>query len=116
MENGNLTHTMTMTERQEILGRMKIEDYFERYSINNKLVEPEYACIKVIREKLESATQLTMSDAEEILKIYNRTHDLQQYHGSGWLDYQLHLRSLLTVDNFQIEVDKRNGRMRLKTA
>ena len=103
-----------MTERQEIFKRMKkIEDYFQQCSLDDKLFEPELWCVKIIREKVGDVNKLTTKQAEEILEIYNETNAGQHYSGSGWMDYQLHLRHLLTVDNFKIEVDNASGRMRI---
>ena len=103
-----------MTDREEILKRMKkIEDYFLRQSSDNKSFEPELHCAKIIREKVGEVIQLTAKDADEILEIFNETNAGQHYNGSAWMDYQLHLRHLLTLDNLKIEIDNASGRMRL---
>lgn len=104
----------TMTERQEILKRMKkIEDYFEQCSADNKLFRPEFECAKTIRDIVGHGSQLTRQEAEEIVKIHNGTNAGQHHSGSGWMDYQLHLRHLLTVDNLKVEIESSSGQMRI---
>lgn len=101
-----------MTDRQEVLKRMKrIEDYFQRNSLDNVLFQPEFLCAKTIRERIETIGHLTTQDAEDLLKIYNETNAGQHYDGSGWFDYQLHLRILFKIDNLKAEVDFTTGRI-----
>lgn len=101
-----------MTERNEILKSMKkIEDYFQRCSQDNELFKPEFECARAIRHKVESVKRLTTKQAKDVLKIYNEANAGQHYDGSGWKDYQLHLRHLLTVDTFKIEIELPVGRI-----
>ena len=94
-----------MTEAHEILQRMKkIEDYFQRCSMDNKLFIPEYECAKKIREIAGHGNQLTEREADDILKIYNETNEQKHYDGSGWMDYQLHLSHLMKVNNLNIKI------------
>jgi hypothetical protein len=103
-----------MTERQEVLKRMKkIEDYFQQNSLNNILFEPEFQCAKKIREKIAVLGQLTIKDVEDILKIYNEANAGRHHRGSGWIDYQLHLRHLFNIDDLKVDVDDLSGRMRI---
>jgi hypothetical protein len=95
-----------MAEREKILKEMKkIEAYFQQYSSGKDLFHPELLCAKTTRKKIEKVTgHLTTRDVEDILKIYNETTTGSHYDGSGWLDYQIHLRQLLTIDSFNIDV------------
>ncbi len=93
----------------------KIEDYFQQSSFDNILFQPEFLCAQRIRAKIENIEFLTISDAEDILKIYNETNAGQHYDGSGWFDYQLHLRLLITIDNLKVDMDNTSGRMRINT-
>lgn len=91
----------------------KIEEYFQRYSSDNNLFQPEFLCARAIRQKVEGAGRLTTGDAEDILKIYNETNVGQHDNGSGWLDYQLHLQHLLSIDNIKFDVDNSSMQIRL---
>jgi hypothetical protein len=103
-----------MTERQEVLKRMKkIEDYFQKNSLNNILFEPQFQCAKAIREKIGDLGQLAVKDVEDILKIYNEVNAGRHDNGSGWLDYQMHLRHLFNIDDLKVDVDDLSGRMRI---
>jgi hypothetical protein len=103
-----------MTERLEILERMKkIEGYFQRHASENKAFNPEFECARAIRERVVQGNHLTIQDVHDILKICNETNAGPHYNGSGWLDYQLHLRHLLTVDGFIVDVDNNSGQMRI---
>ena len=88
-----------------------IEDYFQQNSLNNVLFQPEFECAKTVREK--TVERLTGKNAEDILRLYNETNAGQHYNGSGWFDYQLHLKQLLIIDNFKVQVDNSSGRMRI---
>jgi hypothetical protein len=101
-----------MTEREEILKRMKkIGGCFQQHSLDNDLFQPEFLCAKTIREKVETLGHLTTRDAEDILKIINKTNTGQHYNGSGWSDYQLHLKKLFTVDDLKVDIDNFSGWM-----
>lgn len=88
----------------------KIEDYFQQQSSDNDLFLPEYLCAKAIREKLDSLRFIPHKDAEDILAIFNKANSEDHYDGSGWSDYQLHLRALLSLNNLKVDVDN-TGRM-----
>jgi hypothetical protein len=105
-----------MIDRQEVLKKMKkIEDYFQQNSLNNALFKSEFECARTIRGIAEKLESLTSEDVAYILNVYNETNAGEHYSGSGWLDYQLHLIHLLTIDNFEIQVDNSSGQMRIIT-
>jgi hypothetical protein len=105
-----------MIDRQQVLKEMKsIEGYFLRNIATHALFQPEFECARTINAILEQHEGLTVTVAEEILSIYNKTNAAQHYAGSGWFDYQLHLIHILNLHNIPLEMNHRTGQISLKS-
>ena len=92
---------------------LSIEDYFHRNARDNELFKPQFECARIIRLHMNGKTQLKMQDVGYILDVYNETNAGIHDGGSGWYDYQLHLRHLLALDNFEVKIDAATGRLRM---
>jgi hypothetical protein len=106
-----------MIDRQQVLKEMKsIESYFLRNIATHELFQPEFECARTVNNLLEQNPNLTVTVAEEILSIYNKTNAAQHYDGSGWFDYQLHLIHILNLHNIPTKMDHHTGAINLKPA
>ena len=99
-------------ERQQILARMrKLEDYFQEHAAHNELFVSEFNCARAVRQVIEHrSSTLNNDEVQEIVRICNDTYAVPHYNGSAWMDYQLHLKHLLAVDNFNLDLKQLNGK------
>ena len=89
----------------------RITEYFREHSSNDRHFRLEFEAAKRMLDNLDHTSKLNLETATDIVKIYNETTAAGHGGGSGWLDFQLHLKHLLTIDNLKVEIDKSSGRL-----
>ena len=78
----------------------KIENYFKNHSETDESFKPEFKAAKRVNQIILKEG-ITKSDILEVVKIYNETNSKAHYDGSGWMDFRLHLQSLIRKNGME---------------
>jgi len=119
-ENSNLNNNegLKSDEVPFEIRMKKIENYFKKHSETDESFKPEFEAAKRVNQIILKE-RITKSDILEVVKIYNETNSKPHYDGSGWMDFRLHLQSLIRksgmestiTKNRNIEIVKENSKL-----
>lgn len=91
----------------ELVERLhRLEAYFKRHAEGeNPSYEPLHVAVKQINGLVGNTTVVSPSRIKEIIAIYNETTKRTKAKGTGWLDFQLHLCSLIRENGMKFSFD-----------
>jgi hypothetical protein len=96
-----------MTDDQKIVIKNLLSrvNYFADHSKDNILFAQEFAISREIQDMISRPTDLSKTDLEKIMNVFNKIEDEDHYNGSGWQDYKLALGHLFRTYGFELKWD-----------
>lgn len=98
-----------MNNRKELLDKLSwFSGYFKESSQYNALIVSELETATIIFSIIDQEGPINKDVGLQICNYVNKLDELPHHNGSGWWDYLLHLKALLTTDGFKCElIDRR---------